>query len=75
MPTSTDSWNNDLKYYITHMSSLNHLDARKKWALRLKYTQYQLIDGFLYRQNYDKVLIRCLEKDDAEHILIELMIV
>ena len=27
MPTSTDSWYNDLKYYLTHGSSPSHLDA------------------------------------------------
>ena len=48
------------------------MDARKKRALRLKSTQYQLIDGVLFWQNYDQVLLRCLEKDDAEHILTEL---
>ena len=31
-----------------------------------------MIDGVLFQQNYDKVLLRCLEKDDAEHVLIEL---
>ena len=31
-----------------------------------------MIDGVLFRQNYDKVLLRCLEKDDAKHILTEL---
>ena len=30
MPTSTNSWYNDLKYYLTHGSSPNHLDAQKK---------------------------------------------
>ena len=70
--TSTDSWYNDIKYYPTHGSSPNHLDSRKKCSLRLKSTQYQLINGVLFQQNYDKVLHRCLEKDDAEHILIEL---
>ena len=72
IPASTNSLYNDLKYYLTHGSSPNHLDARKKRALRLKFAQYQLIDGVLFRQNYDQVLLRCLEKDDAEHILIEL---
>ena len=72
MPTSTGSWYNDLKYYLTHGSSLNHLDAQKKWALRLKYFQYQLIDGVLFRKNYDKVLLRCLENNYAKHILTEL---
>ena len=72
MPTSTNSWYNDLKYYLTHGSSPNHLDAHKKRALRLKSAQYQLIDGVLFRKNYDQVLLRFLEKDDAEHILTEL---
>ena len=72
MPASTYSCYNDLKYYHTHGSSPNHLDAQKKWAHRLKYAQYQLIDGVLFRQNYDKVLLRCLEKEDVEHILTKL---
>jgi hypothetical protein len=65
IPASTNSWYNDLKYYLTHGSSSNHLDARKKRAFRLKSTQYQLIDGVLFRQNYDQVLLRWLEEDDA----------
>ncbi|CAF4279879.1 unnamed protein product, partial [Adineta steineri] len=27
IPASTNSWYNDLKYYLTHRSSPNHLDA------------------------------------------------
>ena len=72
IPALTNSWYNDIKYYLTHGRSLNYLDARKKQALRLKSTQYQLIYGVLFRQNYDKVFLRCLEKDDVEHILTEL---
>ena len=30
------------------------------------------LDGVLFQKNYDQVLLRCLEKDDAKHILIEL---
>ena len=45
MPTSTDSWYNDIKYYLTHGSSLRYLDARKKRALRLKSAQCQMIYG------------------------------
>ena len=61
-----------MKYYLTHESSPNNLDARKKRSLRLNSTQYQLIDGVLFWKNYDQVLLRCLEKGDAEHILTEL---
>lgn len=69
---STNSWYNYLKYYLTHGSSPSHLDARKRRALRLKYAQYQMIDGVLFWQNYDKVLLICLENDDAKQILTEL---
>ena len=69
--TSNNSWYNDIKCYLEG-SSRNHLDAQKKQALRLKSSQYQLIDGVLFWQNYDKVLLRCLEKDDVKHILTEL---
>ena len=31
-----------------------------------------MIDGVLFWQNYDNVLLKCLEKDNIEHILIEL---
>ena len=38
MPTSTNSWYNYLKYYLTHGSTPNHLDACKKRYFRLKYS-------------------------------------
>ena len=31
-----------------------------------------MIDGVLFHPNHDNVLLRCLEKDDSDHILIEL---
>ena len=30
IPASTNSWYNDLKYYLTHGSSPNHMDSLKK---------------------------------------------
>ena len=49
IPTSTDSWYSDINYYLTHGSSPSHLNARKKRALILKYAQYQMIYGVLFR--------------------------
>jgi hypothetical protein len=37
--------------------------------LRLKSTQYQLINGVTFKKNYDGVLLRCLEADDDEKLL------
>ena len=45
---SINLWYNDLKYYLTHGSSPSHFDAQKRQALRLKSSQYQIIDGILF---------------------------
>ena len=48
IPTSMNSWYNDLKYHLTHGRIPSHLDAQKRQSLRLKYSQYQMIDGVLF---------------------------
>jgi hypothetical protein len=72
IPVSSDPWFYEMKYYLTHGSTPHYLDPKKKRALRLKSTQYQLIQGILCKKNYDGVFLRCLEKRDAEKILSDL---
>jgi hypothetical protein len=48
------------------------LNYKRKRALRLKANQYQIINDVLFRKNYDSVLLRCLEKSEAEKVLQEL---
>jgi hypothetical protein len=62
----------DLIYYLTHGTSPLHLDAKKKRALTLKESQYQLVDGILFRQNYDLMLLKYLEKEEADKVLFDL---
>ena len=40
--------------------------------MRLKSASYQIIDGILFRKNYDGVLLRFLEKEDAKKVITEL---
>jgi hypothetical protein len=65
-------WYDDIKFCLIHGSAPRHLDPTKRRALRLKYSSFQLINGILFRQNFDGVLMRCLEKDEAEKVLLEL---
>ena len=44
-------------------------NARKQRALRLKLARYQLISGIFFRRNFDNVLLRCLEKEEALKVL------
>jgi len=61
-----------MKYYLTHGLGPHYLEPNKKISLRLKSTQYQIIQGMLCMKNYDCVLLRCLEKRDVENVLSEL---
>ena len=62
----------DIIYYLKNGYAPSYLDYTKKRALRLKAKQYQLINDILFRMNYDSVLLRCLEKSEAEKVLQEL---
>ena len=67
-----DSLYADIIYYLKNGYSPSKLDHTKKRALRLKAKQYQLVNDVLFRINYDFVLLRCLEKSEAEKVLQEL---
>eukprot|EP00253_Pinus_taeda_P013331 PITA_13331 len=62
----------DIIYYLKNGYAPSYLDHTKKRALRLKAKQYQLINDILFRMNYDSVLLRCLEKSEANKVLQEL---
>ena len=44
-------------------------NACKRRALHLKSASYQLISGILFIRNFDYVLLRCLEKEEALKVL------
>jgi hypothetical protein len=66
------SWYKDLTYLLHHRTCLKNLNPRERRALRLKSAQYRLINSVLFRINYDGVLLRCLEREDADKVLKEL---
>jgi hypothetical protein len=67
-----DSQYSNLFYYLTHGIAPSHLDFKKKCALRIKYTQYQLINNVIFRNNYDSMLLQCLEKQEVDNVLFDL---
>jgi hypothetical protein len=69
---SVSPWYDDIKFCLEHGSAPHHLDPTKRRALRLKYASFHLVNGILFCQNFDGVLMRCLEKDEAEKVLLEL---
>jgi hypothetical protein len=72
LPPGQDSWYANLSYFLHHGTCPENLNPRERRSLRIKYAQYRLINYVLFRMNYDGVLLRCLEQDDAEKVLKEL---
>ena len=70
--TAPESWYRDLIHYLQQGYLSEHWSSKQRRALRLKSASYQVIDGVLFRNNYDGVLIRCLEHEDVAKVVKEL---
>jgi hypothetical protein len=72
IPPKHDSWYTHLSYFLHHVTCPKHLNPRERREVKLKSTQYCLINFVLFRRNYDDVFLRCLEKENIERVLEEL---
>jgi hypothetical protein len=61
-----------LSYLLHHGTCSENLNPRERRALKLKYSQYRLINSVLFCINYDGLLLICLEHDDEKKVLREL---
>ena len=60
--TAPDSWYRDLVHYLQAGLLLEHWNSKQRRALHLKSASYQIVEGILFKKNYDGVLLRFLEK-------------
>ena len=67
--TAPESWYRDLIHYLQQGYFLEHWSSKQRREIRLKTTSYQVIDGVLFRKNYDGFLLRCLEHEDAAKVV------
>jgi len=65
VPPGRESWYGNLFYLLYQGSCPKNINPRERRALRLKSAQYRLINSVLFCINYDGVLLRCIEHNDA----------
>eukprot|EP00253_Pinus_taeda_P003411 PITA_03411 len=70
--TGSESQYADLIFYLKNGHAPPNLSYKNKQAIRLKSNNFVIIDDVLFRENYDSVLLRCLEKPEAQKVLQEL---
>ena len=51
--TAAEYWYRDMIHYLPQGYLSEHWNSKKRRALRVKSTSYQIIDGVLFRNNYD----------------------
>ena len=67
--TALESWYRDLVHYLQEGLLPEHWNSKQRRAMRLKSASYQIVEGILFRKNYDRFLLRCLEKEDATKVM------
>eukprot|EP00253_Pinus_taeda_P026856 PITA_26856 len=70
--TDSKSQYADLIFYLKNSYAPPNLSYKNKSAIRLKAKNFTIIDNVLFKKNYDSVLLRCLEKAEAQKVLQEL---
>ncbi len=67
--TDSKSQYEDLIFYLKNGYAPPNLSYKSKRAIRLKAKSFTIIDDVLFKKNYDSILLRCLEKPEAQKVL------
>jgi hypothetical protein len=64
-----DEWYSDIIYYLKNLTCPDHLVDHKRRALRLKDMKYCLTQDGLGWRNPDGVILRCVNKEEADKLV------
>lgn len=70
--TNSESQYADLIFYLKNGYAPPNLSYKNKRAIILKEFFFTIINDVIFRKNYDSILLRCLEKPEAQKVLQEL---
>lgn len=59
----------NLIFYLKNGYAPSNLSYKNKHAITLKEKNFMIVDDVLFKQNYDSILLRCLEKPEAQKVL------
>ena len=71
LETTASEWYDHTNFFLHNGFAPKTLYPKKCRALRMKSAPYQLINDVLFRNNYDGVFLRCLEKDHPDDFLFQ----
>jgi hypothetical protein len=65
-PLADLEWYEDILFYLRYGKFPVTLNPRERRTLKMKENQYVLIDDILFRRNYDNILLRCVDENQAQ---------
>lgn len=71
VPAIPTTWNQQIAYYLQTCDYPKCLDRSKRRYFRLQAIPYALIDGVLFKRDFNNVLLRCIEPNQIERVLQE----
>lgn len=70
-PAVSVTWNQQIIHYLQTGGCLEDLDRLKRRYFKLQAISYALVDGILFKKDYNNILLRCIEPDQIEIVLKE----
>ncbi|XP_057821519.1 chitinase 2-like [Cryptomeria japonica] len=70
-PAVSVTWNQQIIHYLQIGGCLEDLDRLKRRYFKLQAISYALVDGILFKKDYNNILLRCIEPDQIEIVLKE----
>jgi hypothetical protein len=70
-PLVDSKWYRDIMFYLRFGQFLVTMSSKKRRTLKMKANQYVLIVGILFRRNFDGILLRCVDENQAQGLIKE----
>lgn len=68
---SNDPWYADIICFMLNNRCPKGMNATQRRVLRMKSSHYMLKGGLLYRNNFEGMYLRCLDQQEAKHVITE----
>jgi hypothetical protein len=70
-PLVDSEWYRDIIFYLRSGQFPVTMNPKERRTLKMKAIQYVLIVDILFRRNYDGILLRCVDENQAQELIKE----
>jgi hypothetical protein len=68
-PLVDSEWYRDIIFYLRSRKFPITMNSKERRTLKMKVNQYVLIADILFKINYDGILLRCIDENQAQELI------